>query len=145
MKKTLVVKTAETDRAWHFFDADGQILGRLASQIAILLIGKHKPGYTPNLDSGDYVVVVNSSKIKVTGRKMLQKIYYRHTAYMGSLKEITLEKLMEKDPTAPLRLAVTNMLPINKLQSGRLNRLKIFADDKNTYQEKFEVKIKKEK
>lgn len=117
-------------------DAKNQILGRLSSKVAQKLIGKHKPYFAPHLDCGDYVVIVNSDQIKVTGTKLQKKRYYRHSGYPGGLKQQTLAKFLEKDSTKVIELAVKNMLPKNKLRSRRLNRLKIFANNQHPYEEK---------
>ncbi len=124
-----VMITNKVDRKWWLIDAKDKILGRLASQIAVLLMGKHKPTYTPHIDSGDFVVVVNADKIKVTGKKMTDKIYYWHSGYPGGLKQRTLKQMLEKNPTRVLYLAVKRMLPKNKLQAKRLKRLKIYASE----------------
>ncbi len=112
------------NRQTHTIDATNQVLGRLASQIAILLQGKHKPNFKPHLDQGDIVVVKNVDKIRVTGKKMSQKIYYRHSGYLGSLKATKLEELMVKKPEEVLRKAVLGMLPKNKLRAKMIKRLK---------------------
>jgi large subunit ribosomal protein L13 len=126
-------KEVGTTRKWHYFDADGQILGRLASKIAILLIGKHKRTYTPNMDGGDFVVVTNVSKIKVTGNKEDDKFYFRHSGYAAGAKTIPYKRQMEKDPTKVLELAVKRMLDSNKLRHGRLKRLKLFVGGQEQY------------
>ena len=112
-------------RDTHTIDAAGKILGRLATKIAILLRGKHRPDFVPNQDMGDFVVVKNVDKIKFTGRKMEQKKYYRHSGYIGSLKETPLKKIFERDPGKVLKIAVFGMLPKNKLRSKQIKRLKI--------------------
>lgn len=137
MTKTRATKASEIQRKWHLVDAKNQILGRLASQVAGLLIGKAKPNFASYLDGGDFVVVINAGKIKVTGRKMAQKKYYRHSGYPGGFKEITLGKQMEKDPRKVIRHAVKGMLPKNKHQKPRLARLKIFVDEKHSFKKKF--------
>jgi len=113
------------ERKTHIIDATGQSLGRLASKIAILLQGKHKPEYLPHKDLGDFVVVKNLKKMKITGKKIEQKKYYRYTGYLGGLREIPLKKLWEKDPAQVLKKAVCGMLPKNKLRPKRIKRLKI--------------------
>ena len=135
--KTYQPKASEIKRNWHLLDAQNQILGRLATKIAVLLMGKHKPTFAAHWDSGDYVAVTNCSRIRVTGKKMRDKIYYWHTGYMGGLKQARLEELMTKHPERVIWLAVKNMLPKNKLRKGRLKRLKIFTDGKHPYEEKF--------
>jgi large subunit ribosomal protein L13 len=127
MNKTHVTKPAEVERSWLVVDADGQTLGRLASEIAGLLKGKHKPTYSPAVDCGDYVIVINAEKIKVTGRRLDQKMYYRHSGYMGGLSEITLREQLEKYPTRVLESAVTGMLPKNSLGRKMVKKLKLYA------------------
>ncbi len=121
------------ERKWYIIDAKGQTLGRLATQIATILKGKNKVDYIPHLDNGDYVVVTNCDKFKVTWNKMSDKIYYRHTGYLGGLKEISLENLLAKKPTKALELAVNGMLPKNKLRKGMLSRLKLFIWDEHSF------------
>lgn len=125
--KTFVAKKEDVTRDWHLVDASGQVLGRLASRIARLLMGKHKPRYTPHVDSGDQVVVINASGIRVTGKKYTDKVYYRHSMYPGGLKARTYQQVVEKFPTRPLELAVKRMLPKNRHQSPRMTRLHIYA------------------
>ncbi|MCD6156252.1 MAG: 50S ribosomal protein L13 [Candidatus Atribacteria bacterium] len=127
------ISHVDVQRDWYLFDASKYILGRLASQIAIILQGKHKPQYSPHIDLGDCVVVINAKKVKVTGRKLEEKKYYRHTGYVGHLKEETLKELLERKPEEVIYRAVKNMLPKNKLQKRRLRRLKVFADEKHPY------------
>lgn len=146
MKKTKSVKAKEIKRVWHLVDAQGKILGRLATQISGILIGKNKTNYSPNLDCGDYVVLVNAAGVEVSGRKRKQKLYRRHSGYPGGFREITFEKQMERDPKKIIRYAVSGMLPKNKLRDRRLSRLKIFVDGKHPYEDKFKEKNgKKEK
>ncbi len=132
--KTSLLKREEVKRDWVLVDASGQILGRLASKIARILMGKHKPTYTPHIDSGDFVVVLNASKIKVTGKKLRDKIYYHHSGYPGGLKEIRLEELLKNHPERVIYLAVKRMLPKNKLQAKRLRRLKIYSGSEHPHQ-----------
>ncbi len=112
------------ERKTHTIDATGKVLGRLAVQVAVLLRGKHKPDFAPHKDAGDFVVVKNIEKIKVTGKKFKQKIYYHHTGYLGGLKAVPFERLFEKDPTMVLRKAVFGMLPKNRLRAKMIKRLK---------------------
>ncbi|MGI5828135.1 MAG: 50S ribosomal protein L13 [Patescibacteria group bacterium] len=133
---TKPVKKTEIKRSWHHIDVKGKVLGRISSEIAQLLIGKHKPYFTPNLDCGDYVVITNAEKIKVTGRKAKQKIYSRHSNYPGGLKQVTFKQQLDKDPTKIITRAVKNMLPKNRLQSERMSRLKVFAGENHPYLEK---------
>lgn len=124
------------ERKWYLFDAESKVLGRLATQVAHILMGKNKPSYVPWQDRGDYVVVINSKKVKVSGRKEEQKVYFRHSGSPGGLKEETLGELRQRKPSQILRKAVKNMLPKNRLQKGRLSRLKIFVGEKNPYEDK---------
>lgn len=133
MNQTTVTKQSEIKRAWHLIDLDGQVLGRAATQIARLLMGKDKADLSSHLDSGDYVVAINSDKITVTGKKLDQKRYYRHSGFPGNLKEITLKDKLAKDSRTVIELAVKGMLPKNKLQTPRLRRLKVFTDANHTY------------
>lgn len=134
--KTTVTKTTDIKRDWHLIDLNGQILGRAATQIAQLLIGKDKPYFTSNLDCGDYVIVINSEKVFVTGRKAKQKMYYSHSQFPGGLKELNYSQMMQKDPTRIIIHAVNNMLPKNKLRSERLKRLRVFVGTEHPYSDK---------
>ncbi len=125
--KTFVTKPAEIERKWYVVDAEGQTLGRLASKIAVILRGKHKPIYSPSVDCGDYVIVLNADKITVTGRRLDQKTYYRHSGYPGGIKSITLRDQLERYPTRPVELAVKGMLPKNKLGRKMLKKLKVYT------------------
>ena len=125
--KTWNAKTDEIERRWYVVDAEGQTLGRLATRIADTLRGKRKPEYTPHVDTGDFVVVVNAEKIAVTGKKREEKIYYRHSGYPGGLRERTLGEELERRPTEVLRKAVKGMLPRNRLARQQINKLKIYA------------------
>ncbi|KPK64067.1 50S ribosomal protein L13 [candidate division WOR_3 bacterium SM23_42] len=126
--KTKVLKKAEVKRNWYVVDAKGKVLGRLASKIAVVLTGKHKPQYTPHVDCGDFVVIVNADKFRVTGNKMRDKIYYSHSFFPGGLKKIHLDLMLKKHPGRAIYHAVSGMLPKNKLRARRLKRLKIYAD-----------------
>jgi large subunit ribosomal protein L13 len=125
--KTYVATPADRERNWLLVDADGQTLGRLATQIADTLRGKRKPTYTPHVDTGDFVVVVNAEKISVTGKKRTDKRYYRHSGYPGGLKSRSLNEMLERRPEEVLRLAVKGMLPRNRLARKQLTKLKIYA------------------
>ncbi len=127
MQKTWNAKPGEIDRDWYLVDAEGKTLGRLATQIAETLRGKTKAQYTPHVDTGDFVVVVNAEKIAVTGKKLDQKIYYRHSGYPGGLKERPLREELRRRPTEVLRKAVKGMLPRNRLARQQLTKLKIYA------------------
>lgn len=135
--KTSATKKSAIKRNWYLFDAQDKVLGRLASEIVILLIGKNKVYYSPNLDCGDYVVVVNAEKIKVSGKKASQKKYIWHTGFPKGLRELSYQQMLEKNPKNILRQAVDGMLPKNKLRDLRIDRLKIFIGKNHIYQDKF--------
>lgn len=124
---TFSAKPSEVKHSWFIVDADNQTLGRLATQIASRLRGKHKPEYTPHVDTGDYVVVINAEKVRVTGKKVENKIYHHHTGFPGGLKSITFGKQMAKKPTAAIELAVKGMLPKNPLGRQMFRKLKVYA------------------
>lgn len=132
--KTHSTKPSEIVRQWYVVDAEGQTLGRLASELAKVLKGKHKAIYSPHLDTGDYVVVINAEKVHVTGRKMDQKVYYSHSGYPGGLKSVTLREQLKRHPTRVLRSAVKGMLPHNPLGRTMLRKLKIYAGDMHPHQ-----------
>ena len=134
MTKTYSIKASDIERQWHTIDASGEVLGRLATRAAKLLMGKHKPMFCRNLDVGDFVVVTNADKVKVTGDKARQKMYYRHSGYPGGLKSISLEKMMQTHPTRVIEYAVKGMLPRNKLSAGMMKRLKVYAGDSHPHQ-----------
>ena len=125
--KSFIAKPAEVERKWYVVDAEGKTLGRLASEVASILRGKKKPTYTPHVDCGDYVIVINAEKVEVTGKKRKEKIYKRHTGYPGGLKEITFEKLLARKPEEILRHAVKGMLPHNSLGRKSATRLFVYA------------------
>ncbi len=127
MQKTWNAKTGEVTRNWYLVDAEGKTLGRLATRIADTLRGKNKPQYTPHTDTGDFVVVVNAEKVAVTGKKMDEKMYYRHSGYPGGLKERSLREQLDRRPTDVLRKAVKGMLPRNRLARQQLLKLKVYA------------------
>ncbi len=127
MNKTFVTKPAEVQRVWYVIDAEGKTLGRLASEVAKILRGKHKPIYSPSVDCGDYVVIINAEKIHVTGRRLDQKKYYHHSGYMGGLTEVTLRQQLERYPSRVLESAVRGMLPKNKLGRKMIKKLKVYA------------------
>ncbi|MGE4443829.1 MAG: 50S ribosomal protein L13 [Candidatus Altimarinota bacterium] len=132
--KTLMPKQLGNDaRKWYVVDAEGQTLGRLSTQIATILKGKNKVSYAPHVDNGDYVIVLNSDKFVVTGKKLEDKIYYRHTGFMGGIKQISLGKLLNKKPTEALSKAVSGMLPKNKLRSDMLSRLKLVVGNEHGF------------
>jgi large subunit ribosomal protein L13 len=127
MMKTYTAKPREIEQTWYLVDAEGKTLGRLATQIAGLLRGKGKPQYTPHIDTGDFVVVVNAERIHVTGNKLEQKLYYRHSGYPGGLRSRTLAEQLERRPEEVLRKAVKGMLPKNKLAARQIVKLKVYA------------------
>lgn len=126
MKMTKFAKKEDINRKWYVVDAKDQILGRLSCQIASYLRGKHKPIFTPNVDTGDFVIVVNADKVKVTGKKMTDKIYYRHSGYIGSLKEKALKDRMKEEPENVIMDAVWGMLPKNRLGRAMIKKLKVY-------------------
>ena len=132
--KTFVAKEQDIKRQWYLVDAKDKVLGRLATNVAIRLRGKHKPIFAPHVDTGDFVVVVNAEKVRLTGRKWDKKIYYRHTGYTGGLKQISAKKLREKRPEDILRFAVKGMLPKNSLGRRQLKKLKIYAGADHPHQ-----------
>lgn len=134
MHKTYMAKPGEVTREWYVVDASGKTLGRLATEIARILRGKHKPQYTPHVDVGDFVIVINAEKIAVTGRKLDQKRYYRHSGYPGGLHSITLRRMLEKHPERVIRLAVKGMLPKNRLGRRMLKKLKVYAGPEHPHQ-----------
>jgi large subunit ribosomal protein L13 len=125
-QKTKVTKASDITRKWYIVDAEGQILGRLATRVARVLMGKGKPLFTKNLDCGDHVVVINAEKVRVTGNKMKQKTYYRHTGYVGGIKSVTLEKQLQEKPAKVITDAVYGMVPKNKLGRKMLTKLKVY-------------------
>ena len=141
--KTFVAKEHEITKNWYLVDAENRIVGRLATQIAVHLRGKHKPIFTPHADTGDFIVVINADKVVLTGAKWDKKIYYRHSGYVGGLKQITARKLLEKKPEEILRFAVKRMLPKNSLGRRQLKKLKIYAGPDHPHQaqqpEKLEI------
>jgi large subunit ribosomal protein L13 len=127
--KTYSLKVSEIKREWQVIDATDQVLGRLATRVARLLMGKHKPIFSPNLDVGDYVVVINADKVRVTGGKAKQKVYYRHSGYPGGLKAITYDKLMQTNPTRVIEHAVKGMLPHTRLGAKMMKKLRVYVGD----------------
>ena len=126
-KTTVSAREQDVQKDWYVVDAQGQTLGRLATQVATILRGKHKPLYTPHIDCGDYVIVVNAEKVHVTGQKMTQKKYYRHSGYPGGLKEVTLRDQLQKFPARVIEAAVRGMLPKNRLGRRMFKKLKVYA------------------
>ncbi|MBI2830199.1 MAG: 50S ribosomal protein L13 [Chloroflexi bacterium] len=127
MNNTYATKESDIERKWHVIDATDKVLGRLTTQIAKLLMGKHKPIYAPNLDTGDYVVVINAAKVRVTGNKTRQKLYIHHTPYPGGLKVTNFENQLEADPSKVIESAVRGMLPHTKLGNAMRKKLKVYA------------------
>jgi len=125
--KTFQAKKEEVEHKWYLVNAEGKVLGRLSTELVKVLKGKNKPTYTPHMDTGDFVVVVNAGKVTLTGKKMKDKIYYHHTGYPGGIKEMNAEKLLAKKPTEMIRMAVKGMLPKNSLGRQMLRKLKIYA------------------
>jgi len=132
--KTYSAKAADIERQWHVIDVSGKTLGRQATQIARLLMGKHKPIFSHNLDTGDFVIVINADKVSVTGNKAKQKLYYRHSGYPGGLKSVTLEKTMQTHPERVIEHAVKGMLPHTRLGAGMRKRLKVYAGEAHPHQ-----------
>jgi large subunit ribosomal protein L13 len=132
--KTYQAKKEEVEHQWYVVDAEGKVLGRLASELAKILRGKNKPIYTPHVDTGDFVVVVNAKKVALTGKKMKDKIYYRHTGYPGGIREMSAEKLLAKKPAEMIRMAVKGMLPKNSLGRQMLQKLKVYAGPQHPHE-----------
>ena len=139
MRITKPTRLSDIKRNWHIFDTGDKILGRVAVEIASVLMGKDKPQYVPNLDCGDYAVVINVSKVRVSGKKVKQKMYSKYSGYPGGLKKKSFEKVLQENPKRIIIQAVAGMLPKNKLKASMLKRLFIFEDEKHTYEDKFKV------
>ena len=133
MQRTYTLKKSDVHKRWYLVDATDVVLGRLAVKVAVILRGKRNPAYTPNVDCGDFVIVINASKIKVTGRKMAQKEYRHYSGYIGGLKIIPLEVMLAKRPKTVIRLAVRRMLPRGPLADRIITKLKVYADDKHPH------------
>ena len=131
--KTFSAKNHDIDRNWYLVDAQNKTLGRLSTEIASRLRGKHKPIFTPHVDTGDYIVVINASKIRVTGKKLTDKIYYKHTGYIGNLKSVNLKTMLEKYPEKVLMKSVRGMLPKSKLGNAMIKKLRVFAGPEHTH------------
>ena len=132
--KTYMANPDKIERKWYVVDAEGQTLGRLSAEIAKVLRGKNKPVFTPHVDTGDYVIVVNADKVKVTGKKLEQKIYYHHSDYVGGMKETTLKEMMAKKPEAVIELAVKGMLPQGPLGRTMIKKLHVYAGPEHAHQ-----------
>lgn len=141
-EKSFVLKPADADKKWHLIDATDKVVGRLATEIANVLRGKNSPKYTPHTDSGDFVVVINAEKVKFTGNKWNDKVYYRHTGYAGGLKERTAKEQLERKPEAILMNAVKGMLPKNSLGRKQLTKLKVFAGSEHAHSAQNPVEYK---
>jgi large subunit ribosomal protein L13 len=139
--KTYQAKKEELDHQWYLVNADGKVLGRLAAELAKILKGKNKPIYTPHLDTGDFVIIVNAEKVALTGKKMKDKIYYHHTGYPGGIKEISAEKLLAKKPTEMIRMAVRGMLPKNSLGRQMLRKLKVYAGPNHPHESQKPIQL----
>jgi len=133
MRTTYIAKVADVERKWYVVDATGKTLGRLASEIATVLRGKNKPMYAPNVDAGDYVIVINAEKVAVTGKKLDQKVYTHHSGYVGGLKTITLKQQLEKKPEEVLKHAVKGMLPKNALGRKMFSKLHVYAGPEHAH------------
>jgi len=131
--KTYSTKASDIKREWHVIDASDKILGKLATQAASLLMGKHKPIFTRNLDTGDFVVIINADRVRVTGNKAKQKLYHRHSGYPGGLKSISLEKMMQTNPTRVIEHAVKGMLPHTRLGAKMVKKLRVYVGDSHPY------------
>jgi len=131
--KTYSTKASDIERQWHVIDASGKVLGRMATQVARLLMGKHKIIFSPNLDTGDFVIVLNADKVHVSGNKAKQKTYYRHSGYPGGLKSVSLEKMMQTNPTRVIEHAVKGMLPHNRLGARMIKKLKVYVGDSHPH------------
>ena len=144
--KTYFATNENVQRKWYVVDAKDKVLGRLATQIAIHLRGKHKPEYTPHADAGDYIIVINAARVQVTGKKAESKLYYRHSGFPGGLKERTFEEQQAKDPTQTIELAVKGMLPKNPLGREMLRKLKVYAgaEHPHTAQQPIELNLEQE-
>lgn len=134
MRTTYMAKASEIERKWYVIDAEGQTLGRLASQVASILRGKHKPTYTPHVDTGDHVIIVNAEKIKLTGNKLNDKIYYRHSGYAGGLKMRTAGQMLDRQPEKVIELAVKGMLPKGPLGRKMFKKLHVYAGPEHPHQ-----------
>ena len=133
MRTTFMAKGQEVERKWLVVDAEGQTLGRLASEVAAILRGKHKPTFTPNVDTGDHVIIINADKIELTGNKLQKKIYYRHTQFAGGLKQRTAGEMKEKYPTEMLELAIKGMLPKNSLGRQMFSKLNVYTGSEHPH------------
>ncbi len=134
LKRTFSAKKSDMEEKWWLVDAQSKVLGRMASEIAQVLRGKNKPIFTPHVDTGDFVIVINADKVRFTGKKLKDKVYYHHSGYIGGIKSITAEKLMQKDPTEVVHKAVKGMLPKNRLGRKLIKKLKVYAGGEHPHQ-----------
>lgn len=134
MRTTYMAKPNEVERKWYLVDAEGKTLGRLASQVASILRGKHKPEYTPHVDTGDFVIVINAEKVRLTGKKMSQKMYYRHSGYPGGLKKATAAEMLQRRPVKMVEQAIKGMLPKNRLGRKQGLKLKVYAGNEHPHE-----------
>ena len=134
MEKTFIPKASDIQREWYVIDANGVVLGRLASKVATVLLGKHKPNFTPGVETGDGVIVINADKIRVTGKKLVEKMYYHHSGYPGGMKSISLRDQLAKHPDRVIRAAVWGMLPHNKRGKSIIKWLKVYAGAEHKHQ-----------
>ncbi len=134
MRTTYMAKPSDIKRSWYIIDAAGRPLGRVATEAASLLRGKHKPEFTPHLDTGDHVIILNAGKVALTGRKLQQKLHYRHSGYPGGLKKVDYATLLDKKPDRAVYLAVRGMLPHNRLGRAMLKKLRVYRDDRHPHQ-----------
>lgn len=132
--RTFSAKKEEVERKWYLVDAEGKVLGRLSSEVAKILRGKHRPIFTPHVDTGDHVIIINASKVVLTGKKLENKVYYRYSGYPGGLKSVTAKKLMQTKPERLLWLAIKGMLPKNKLGRAMLKKVKIYSGPTHNHQ-----------
>lgn len=140
--KSYMANAQNIERKWYVIDAEGMVLGRLASEIAMILSGKRKPVYTPHFDAGDYVIVLNADKIKLTGNKWQQKTHWYHTGYPGGAKEVKYQDLVKKDPTKILRLAVKGMLPKNSMGRAMIKKMKVFTGTEHPHEAQQPIELK---
>ena len=132
--KSYMAKPEEMERKWYVIDAEDKVLGRLATEVATILTGKHKPIYTPHVDTGDFVIVINADKVKLTGKKLEQKKYYYHTGYPGGLKAVPYKQMMEKNPEKAIELAVKGMMPKNRLGRQMYKKLKVYSGPEHNHE-----------
>ncbi len=142
--KTYIARPADVKRDWHVIDAADKTMGRLSTQVARLLMGKHRPIYTPSQDVGDFVVIINADKVRFTGKKAQQKMYYRHSGYPGGFKSISLEKMMQQNPTRALENAIKGMLPHTRLGNRMRKRLRVYAGAEHPHASQIENAANKE-